>query len=242
MTNHAHPDGPTPPDLELEAALRAEDPTAPDPSGLSAAARASIEAAALAALEAEAAHVHELVNGGPVNIAARTPMEWVERNARRSWDELRGALGAAGDLLGPTVRRLLDAKVDELAYSMQELEGRARALEELEQRPDGTEALRRDVELLAARCRGLEQERDQALASAQDEPLLGLATTRELVAELSARIEVHAELESMDVTAAGHPGHPERPVREAAGDLLIALRRIATVGDPRVLDYRTVDA
>lgn len=74
-----------------------------------------------------------------------------------------------------------------------------------------------------------------------DQPLLGLATTRDLVGELVARLDWLRDKPASEATVGGE-GDPDPSVRYAAGDAHAALLSFLDTNVARVLDYRTVDS
>lgn len=172
-------------------------------------------------------------------MTARRTLDDLETEGRRAFAELEAIARALEAIdtaaAAGAMRRRLDtsgAVLGELTVLAREAEHERRRLDEYDQRLGDAHAV----------IRGLDQQLGQARLEL-DEPRLGAARTFELLVELEARVRPHAELRVPD-DHVEHPGHPERPIREAATVLLNSLGRFAVVAsaDSRVTDYRTVDA
>lgn len=169
-------------------------------------------------------------------MTTRRDVEELESEGRRAFAELENIARAleaidTGAAAG-AMRRRLDTSggvLGELTILAHEAEHERRRLEDYDRRIGDAHAV----------IRGLDQQLGQARAEV-NEPRLGCATTVDLLHELRARLDFvvahHTGPGGVD-----RPGHPERKVREAAMQVIVAIGNLIVDGTPDVLEYRTVD-
>lgn len=167
------------------------------------------------------------------NAYAFRPLDELDRALRRAFDRFGRARDAVDLIAGQPLANVLADVETTLGRGLYDLMEQARAAD-----APAREALVAELNDAHAANRGLRQtiaeleHRIEAGPWPQDEPLLGLATTRELLFELEARLR------------SGHAGASDVRVAGAAApaDLILDVLDALDAQARPALDYRTVDA